>query len=141
MQGSSKKIINKKFKSITLITIILLIVQVALGTAVREQIDVISRQLNYDAREYWIAKLDYVFYIHRSFSLVVAAFCLYIFWQVKKSGVVLLSNNLIIICVAAVIVLGIAMAYFNIPAIAQPLHLLFSSLLFISLSNNWLKTA
>lgn len=141
LQGNNeKKIASKKLKNITLLTIVLLLVQIALGTGVREQIDHISKQLNYEAREYWIGKLDYVFYIHRSFSLLVAIFCLYIYMQVKKSGVRLFSNSLMLCCVIAVILLGVVMAYFSIPAAAQPLHLLFSSLLFIALCNNWLKT-
>ncbi|MFT3681825.1 MAG: COX15/CtaA family protein [Ferruginibacter sp.] len=135
-----KLIVNKKLKNITLLTIVLLLLQIALGTEVREQIDHISKELNYDAREYWIGKLDYVFYIHRSFSLLVGILCFYIFIQVKKTGTRLSSNNLVLASVVAVILLGITMAYFNIPAIAQPLHLLFSSLLFIALCNNWLKT-
>ena len=140
MQTASSKIfVNKKLKNITLLTIVLLVLQIVLGTAVREQIDHISKAMKYDAREYWIGKLDYVFYVHRSFSLVIAACCVYIFVQYKKFNKNLLSNKLLLFCVFAEIVLGIVMAYGNIPAAAQPLHLLFSSVLFISLCNNWLK--
>jgi hypothetical protein len=39
------------------------------------------------------------------------------------------------------IALGIIMTYFNIPSLAQLLHLLLSSILFIALYNNWLKTS
>jgi cytochrome c oxidase assembly protein subunit 15 len=97
--------------------------------------------LAYDSREYWIGKLDYIFYIHRSFSLVVTALCIYLFVQFKRLGIAPISSMIILFCVAGEIVLGIIMAYLNIPAFAQPLHLLLSCILFISLYNNWLKTS
>ncbi len=131
---------NKKLRNITFVTLGLVIVQIIFGTAVREQIDEISKAMGYENRGNWISKLDYVFYVHRSFSLVVAAFCLYVFFQFKKSGIRLISTPLILISVFSEIVLGIIMANFDIPAIAQPLHLLFSTVLFVALYNNWLKT-
>ena len=136
----SKQYNNKKLRNITFVTLALLIVQISFGTAVREQIDEISKGMNYDGRETWINKLDYIFYIHRSFSLVIGVLCLYIYFQFKKSGIPLLSTPLIVICVLSEIVLGIVMANLGIPALAQPLHLLFSCGLFIALFNNWLNT-
>ncbi|HMO61243.1 MAG TPA: COX15/CtaA family protein [Ferruginibacter sp.] len=140
LQGKAPQIHNSRLKNITLIAIFLLLVQIALGTGVREQIDHISKELNYGYREYWISRLNYVFYIHRSFSLLVTALCVYIYVQVKKSGIRVFSNTLMIASTIASVVLGIIMAYGNVPAFAQPLHLLFSSLLFIGLCNSWLKT-
>lgn len=131
---------QKKLRAITFITMVLLTVQIILGTQVREQIDVISKEFNYGSREYWIGKLDQLFYIHRSFSILVAVLCFYLFTRFQKAGISLFSNQLIIFCVGAEIVVGIVMTYLQIPAIAQPLHLLFSSVLFVALFNNWLNT-
>jgi cytochrome c oxidase assembly protein subunit 15 len=50
------------------------------------------------------------------------------------------GGRLILFMVFANIVLGIIMSYLNIPAIAQPLHLLFSSVLITTLYYQWLKT-
>lgn len=130
----------KKLRTITLFTIALVIIQIILGTQVREQVDVISKEFNYGNREFWIGKLDKIYYIHRSFSLVITVFCLYIFMRVKRSGFQLFSNFLVVFSVLAEIVLGIVMTYMDMPAIAQPLHLLFSSVLFVALYNTWLKT-
>jgi heme a synthase len=131
---------NKKLKYITFATLLLLLLQIILGTQVREQIDVISKALNYTNRNTWIEKLDDIFKIHRTFSLVITGLCIYIYVQVKKSGIKLFNNTVILICVLAEVALGIVMTYLDIPAIAQPLHMLCSSVLFISLYNNWLKT-
>lgn len=130
----------KKLRNITLLTLVLVTVQIILGTQVREQVDHISKELNYGNRELWIEKLGYVYYIHRSFSLIIAVCCLYVFAQFRRSGIKLFSNLLIMFAVVAQIVTGIVIAYLDIPAIAQPLHLLFSCVLFIALCNNWLKT-
>jgi cytochrome c oxidase assembly protein subunit 15 len=131
---------NKKLRNVTLITLGLLVVQIVFGTAVREQVDHISKALNYESRNLWMGKLDYIFYIHRSFSLLIAVCCLYIYFQFRKSGIWLLSNPLMLFCVFSEIALGVVMANFDIPALAQPLHLLFSTVLFVAIYNNWLKT-
>lgn len=135
-----KKLYNKSMYTITLVALLLLIVQIILGTQVRQQIDAISKALNYENREYWIAKLDYLFYMHRFFSLVVAGFCMYLFVRFKKLNAAPVSTKLILFCVAGEIVLGLIMAYINIPAFAQPLHLMLSAILFIAIYNNWLHT-
>ncbi len=136
-----KTLSHKKLNTVTLITLILLVIQIALGTQVRQQIDVISKALNYDSRAYWIEKLDYVFYIHRSFSLIIAVLGGYLYFQFKKINIATISANLIAFCIIGEIALGIIMAYFDMPSFAQPLHLLLSSVLFIALYNNWLKTS
>lgn len=137
----SQRYNNKKLRNITFITLALLLVQIVFGTAVREQIDHISKAMNFDNRGQWVGKLDYVFYIHRTFSLVIAVLCLYIYFQFKKSGISMRSTTLIVFCVFSEIALGIVMANLDMPALAQPLHLLFSCVLFVALYNNWLKTA
>ncbi len=138
---NEQKIVSKKLYWLTLIGLALLTIQIVLGTQVREQIDEISKSLAYGGRDRWIDKLDYIFLIHRSFSLLVTGICLYTVVGFKKIGVKLFSNTLIITSLFAEIILGIIMAYFDVPAIAQPLHLLFSSLLFISLFYSWLTTS
>lgn len=124
---------NKNLRNISLLTIFLLLLQIALGTQVREQIDQISSSLNFEQRELWISKLNYIFYIHRSFSIVIAALCFYLFIQFKKYALLNSTAWLILITVISTISLGIVMSYFNVPAIAQPLHLLLSSVLAISI--------
>jgi len=131
---------NKKLKMLSLLAIVLLLVQIVLGTQVREQIDHISASLNFSQREIWISRLDYVFYIHRTFSIIIAGICMYLFFLYKRYQILQTSTSLIFICVVANILLGIIMAYFDIPPIAQPLHLLLSSILVSSVYYNWLRT-
>ena len=141
LQSVKINMVNKKLSNISLLAIALVTLQIIFGTNVREQIDVISKALDYGGRQFWIEKLDITFYIHRSFSIVVAAACFYTVFQFKKAGIKLFSSRLIIFCVVGEILLGVILTYLNIPAAAQPLHLLLSSLLFVALYNNWLQSS
>lgn len=131
---------NRTLKIISLITLLLTIGQVVLGTQVREEVDHISAALQFKERETWINKLSGVFDVHRTFSLAVAVLCIYLYFQYKKFPGFAAANHLIIISVFANISLGIIMSYFAMPAIAQPLHLLFSAILVTTLYQQWLKT-
>ena len=139
LQKTNTAIANKKLKTLAGIALLLLIAQIIIGTTVREQIDVISKSLQYTGRNMWIEKLNFVFYIHRSFSLIIAVLCVYLFVQIKKTNKVHMGIITVLVSVFAEIVIGIIMAYASIPAIAQPLHLLFSTLLFVALFYCWLS--
>ena len=129
---TNEKIADKFLKIMSAAVLILLLVQIVLGTQVREQIDEISKTLLYKQRELWIERLDDLFIVHRSFSWVIAAGCILLFFK-ARSFVSLRANAIIILSVVILtILLGITMAWYNIPAIAQPLHLLFGSILTLS---------
>ena len=119
--------------------VVIILVQIVLGTQVREQIDEISKSLNYSQRELWIARLDNIFIVHRSFSWLVAAGCLLLFWKARAYLSLRIVSFFIIFIVIATILLGIIMAWFNIPAVAQPLHLLFASILVLAVFTLRLK--
>lgn len=131
---------NKRLKNISLLTIFFLLVQITLGTQVRQQIDHISADLNFQHRELWIGRLNYIFNIHRSFSLIAGALCIYLSIQYKKYQFVKTTAWLILVSVLCIIFLGLLMSYFNVPSIAQPLHLLLSSMLIILVYYIWLRT-
>ncbi len=107
----------------------LLLVQLTLGTFVRTQIDAISLQYNFTNRELWISKLNYVFYIHRSFSLMFSTLAIYIYIKVKDRLVFKNLFKLLFASLSFEIVIGILLNYFSMPAVSQPLHLLFSTII------------
>ncbi|GAB4134587.1 MAG: hypothetical protein OHK0045_23250 [Raineya sp.] len=108
------------------LNIILSLGQVLLGTQVREQIDAIAR--DFANRAYWIENLDYRFYIHRSYSLLLLALNVFLVYRLRKltqeqfANIGLLYQLLILVLVLSILT-GAIMAYFAIPAFAQPLHL------------------
>ncbi|MBD2754681.1 COX15/CtaA family protein [Spirosoma validum] len=124
------KSIPEKTKSVRwllLMVMVLTLGQIILGTQVREALDAVVKRLGYEQRENWIGNLDMSFYIHRSFSLVVLAFHLAVIYQLRKlpaiSWLPTISNALITFVIIE-IGTGVIMAYFSVPAIAQPIHLL-----------------
>ncbi len=111
----------------------LMLIQVVLGTQVREQIDRISFALGDFLREEWIDRVGISFLVHRSFSLVIlAVHLLYLIWALRfssrKTSIGKWSLVLILVLIME-IATGIGMAYFGIPAFLQPIHLLLGCML------------
>jgi cytochrome c oxidase assembly protein subunit 15 len=131
---------NKKLKNICMLLLMLLLIQIILGTQVREQIDHISSALQFKQRNSWIKNLNYIFYIHRTFSIVIAAVCVYLYLKYREYFTLKKSTQLMLFCVLGNISLGIIMAYFHMPAFAQPLHLLLSAMLIITVYHIRLRT-
>ncbi len=130
---TAEKIDNKRMKWVANIALLALLVQIVIGTDVREQIDEISKSFDYQFRNLWIEQLDKVFIIHRSFSWVVAIMCITIMVQSHKIPALKRLGVFIAILVLCLITIGVIMAYGNIPAAVQPMHIMLSSILFISL--------
>jgi cytochrome c oxidase assembly protein subunit 15 len=122
-----------KVRHVLTVGAVLTLVQVILGTQVREEIDQISFALGDLLRSEWIGRLGVEYLIHRSFSLVLlGVHVVYFYWafrySARRSKVNLLSQVLMFVLLAE-IATGIAMAYFGIPAFLQPLHLFLGSLI------------
>jgi heme a synthase len=127
------QITDRGLKNLINIELVFLLVQIALGTQVREQIDEISRSLQYEQRELWIGRLDDLFIIHRSFSWVIGIGCLWMYWKARPYAELKTHSLLLVTLVLATILAGVIMAWWNVPALAQPLHLLLASILVITL--------
>jgi cytochrome c oxidase assembly protein subunit 15 len=132
-EKNSTHLMPKKILWLLLSVSFLMLIQVVLGTQVREGIDRVSFAMGNLLREEWVSKVGIVFLIHRSFSLVLlGVHVLYFIWAFKFSIRSTPFNNwnqallaLLVIEIAS----GIGMAYFGLPAYLQPIHLLFGSLI------------
>ncbi|GAB4189958.1 MAG: COX15/CtaA family protein [Thermoflexibacter sp.] len=128
-QVTNKGLLNTIF----IICMGLMLVQIVLGTQVREAIDEISASLNYAMRDTWIEKIGLSFYIHRSFSLLILALHIYLLYALKRNvqaqSRLTFWTNVLVILIVAEIASGAVMAYFAIPAVMQPVHLLLGSLI------------
>jgi heme a synthase len=103
----------------------LCLIQLYLGTGVREQIDIVSKSFGYFERESWIEEVGSNLDVHRSFSwllLVLSAFLAY------KSGFARLEV-MILSLVISLVIMGVIFVYLSFPAFVQPLHLLGSMVL------------
>jgi heme a synthase len=129
------KIYNQKLKLITNAALCIITIQIVLGTNVRQQIDVIAKQFLYQFRELWISKLNIWFIVHRSFSWIVALSILYIFVASKPFVLLAKQAKLLLGLTISLLFLGVMFTWCNMPSLAQPLHLLASSVLAIALFN------
>jgi heme a synthase len=137
--NTGEKLQSKFLKTTSLITIILLLVQITFGTQVREQIDEISKSFNYTQRALWVDKLDNIFIIHRSFSWVILAISFFTWYKAKHLRQVAINNNTNLVVVIITMLAGVLLAYFNMPAAAQPLHLFMACVAVICTFNFYLK--
>ncbi|MEO5646868.1 MAG: COX15/CtaA family protein [Chitinophagaceae bacterium] len=135
-----EKVLYKNLRPWVIVTIILLLIQIILGTQVREEIDHISLDLNFTSRQLWISRLSNIFLIHRTFSIIVASTCIFLFIKYREDKLLGNTLKLVAFCIFAIVILGIVMNYFSMPAIAQPLHLLFSTILITGIYAVFCKT-
>lgn len=118
--------------------LILFVVQIVLGIQVREEIDMIKHTAL--GRDEWISRLGVYFYIHRSYSLLLTGLIGYLWYINYKNGIY--SQWLVILCATVIveILLGVVMAYFAVPAFAQPAHLLLATVAFGAIFYLFLNT-
>jgi cytochrome c oxidase assembly protein subunit 15 len=123
----------RKILGLLFVASILMLIQVVLGTQVREGIDRVSFAMGNMLREEWVGKVGLVFLVHRSFSLVLlAVHVLYFVWAYKFStrhSAITYWNQALLLLILLEIISGMGMAYFGLPAFLQPVHLLFGSMI------------
>lgn len=119
---------DRKFNWILVISLALTIIQIVLGTSVREHVDTISET---GAPEIlWLQNPSLSFYVHRSFSVIVLLVNLYLFAQNKKLNLGFKKLNWVMILLLIEIISGIAMYYFDFPFGTQTIHIVLATLLF-----------
>jgi len=101
--------------------VIIVLLQIVLGTQVREEIDAISKSLSYQNRELWIERLGQIFVIHRSFSWVVLIGSIVIWYKSRAIPRFKRMASMLLAVLGLIIVLGVVMSYLDMPAIAQPI--------------------
>jgi cytochrome c oxidase assembly protein subunit 15 len=115
------------------LAVVISIVQILLGTQVREAIDGVAATMNYSGRESWIAETGSIFPIHRSYSILIVlinGFILYRLWKNRFNKIVFRSGVGLALVIGLSVITGMIMAYLGIPKFAQPIHLLLGTALF-----------
>jgi len=117
-----------KFRNLLALATILTLIQVVLGTQVRQFVDVQNKlfgYFNWDITA--VAPIN--FYIHRTLSILVLALNMWLFLRNRSLNLGYKKFNLVIGCIGLEIATGIAMYYFNFPFSSQPLHLVIAAIL------------
>ncbi|MEX0617592.1 MAG: COX15/CtaA family protein [Pseudohongiellaceae bacterium] len=126
--------IDPRFKMWLYIVIVLSLIQITLGTQVREMTDLISRAQGEEYRSRWVEFMPWFFYVHRSFSAVVLLANLWLAILLLRS--IGWQHSLSRYALALVAVIGLAvlsgatLGHLGMPALIQPTHLLAASLMF-----------
>ena len=125
---------HSKVRAYLMLALGFTVIQVMLGTQVRQEVDVISKALEHTQRESWTEKLSTVFIIHRSFSILVLALNAWIIMQLlkisKHSEKIKQQSYYLGLLLFGELLIGFILSHFAFPAALQPAHLLFASLLF-----------
>ena len=131
--------VNKKDKGISydkptlliaVTALVFTIIQVILGTQVRQFVDNQIDLVGENAKNLWLQNPNITFYFHRSFSmaiLIINAILAYRVFHLK------LGHNKVFWVLSMLVVeicSGIAMYYLDFPFASQPLHLVLASILF-----------
>ncbi len=121
-------------KWLAAVSLLLIIVQVAVGTGVREEIDLISASGDAPDRSEWLARVGSVFNIHRSLAIVSAIVIVLLFFVVRsrfaRSTYQSKFTNLLLFLLILQVASALILTYYDIPPFAQTAHLVLASLLF-----------
>lgn len=121
-------------KGFLFFTILVSVVQVILGTEVRESIDSIAKSLQFNGRNTWVSKVGSLFNYHRDLAILVAI-CNFVVYKMvtdRFSGKAwpLQTANYIMITLGVQLASGFLLSYLALPPYAQAMHILFATVLF-----------
>lgn len=126
--GSFKQ--DRLFKNLLIISIIFTLIQVILGTQVRQFVDEQVKNMGYDNMHIVLNSPEVTFYMHRTFSFVVFGVNLWIYIRNKKPNLGYSKTVWVMWLLVLEIASGIAMYYFDFPFGTQSIHLVVASILF-----------
>ena len=121
-------------KWLAVVSLLLVLYQVILGTEVREHIDTFSSSALPAPRSEWIEMLGSVLSYHRILAYVSALVVVLLYVLIRSQFAIgsyqRFYSLVVVILVATQFVTGYAMYHFSVPPVAQTSHLVLASLLF-----------
>lgn len=121
---------DKKVSLTLWITLGLTMVQIILGTQVRQFVDHQIDLLGQNAKDIWLLNPSLQFYLHRSFSILVVLINLYLAYSIYQKKLGYSKINWVLGLLFAEVITGVVMYYFHFPFASQPLHLILAAFLF-----------
>lgn len=123
-----------RWRKVLLLAMGMTLIQVAMGTQIREAVDGITNAALITERSIWRESFPIIFYIHRSFSSIILFTNLWLAYRLIRSlppGTLIrtfgfIQGGLVI----SAILSGISLDRLGFPAMVQPLHLLLANLIF-----------
>lgn len=121
---------DKVFDSVLIISIILTLTQIILGTQVRQFVDEQVKIYGYDAMHKILEDPIIGFYFHRTFSFVVLLINVILITRNNKLQLGFKKINWVMWLLGIEILSGIVMYWYDFPFGSQTIHLVIASLLF-----------
>lgn len=112
--------------------LIMSLIQITMGTQVREAVDFISHDLVLE-RQFWREDFPIIFYVHRSFSSLILftnGWLVWRLWQnVTRNHPLVKAGFLLMGLIVTAILAGVSLDRLGMPPVAQPIHLLMANLI------------
>ena len=131
---------NKLFNRLLIVSVVFSLIQIAMGTQVRQFIDEQVKLFGFENKNHSLMNPSLKFYFHRSFTIAIVLVNLGLFYlnQTKNLGYKLVNWILFLIFLEAMT--GILMYYADIPFGTQSIHLMAGALLFGVQYYLWLQS-
>lgn len=136
---------HKMFHSLLYISLGMMILQILLGTQVRQFVDDQVKLHGFEQKQFSLLDPSLKFYIHRSFTIAVVVVNLFLFWYNKKYNLNFKTINWVLAMLSLEALTGILMYYVKFPFGTQAIHLMSGAIIFgcllyqIFVSNNQKK--
>jgi len=122
--------VDSMLKPLAWLMLIVMFIQIILGTQVRESIDEVAKRI--DNRDLWLEEMNWVFYVHRSWSLLNIALAIFIHFRFKplfeRQSILYKASLAVILMMCAQTFTGAVLANLSFPGNAQSIHLTLGSL-------------
>ncbi|MFY0602535.1 MAG: COX15/CtaA family protein [Flavobacteriaceae bacterium] len=128
------------FNKLLIVSVIFSLIQIAMGTQVRQFIDEQVKLFGFENKDYSLMDPNFKFYFHRSFTIAIILVNIGLFYlnQVKELDYKLI--NWVIVLLFLETITGILMYYADFPMGTQAVHLLSGALLFGVQFYLWLQS-
>lgn len=130
---SSVDRLPRLFYLLMIVAMVVGLLQLVLGTQVREAVDLIARNSQQLDRHLWVENLPLAFAIHKYFAIPLLAINGWLIIKILNyAGSKLLKNLSVALAVflLGTVAVGMSMDRLHLPMFAQPLHLWLASLIF-----------
>lgn len=121
-------------KSITVIALVLTVIQITLGTEVREMIDGVADSMNHLNRSEWVSGVGIMYLIHSNLAILIFVINIVLLVMMRRKY---LGNSYqfkfivyVFFLLIAQLVTGLTLSYLALPPVAQAVHILLASLIF-----------
>lgn len=128
------------FNKLLILSVIFSLIQIALGTQVRQFIDEQVKVLGFANKEYSLMNPSFKFYFHRSFTIAIVLVNIGMFYLNQTRGLGFKLINWVLVLLFLETITGILMYYAEFPIGTQAVHLLSGALLFGVQFYLWLQS-